>query len=41
VTANGTIDQLAAQLRKVLGADAVITDRARLRTYECDGLAYY
>ena len=41
MTANATIDQLAAQLRTVLGADAVITDHARLRTYECDGLAYY
>ena len=26
---------------RVLPADGVITDRARLRTYECDGLAHY
>ncbi|HET7387373.1 MAG TPA: FAD-linked oxidase C-terminal domain-containing protein [Nocardioidaceae bacterium] len=26
---------------EILPADAVITDHARLRTYECDGLAYY
>ena len=32
---------LAAQLRPILGDDAVITDRQRLRTYECDGLAQY
>jgi glycolate oxidase len=41
VTANTTIDALGAQLDGVLGADAVITDHARLRTYECDGLTYY
>ena len=41
MSANGTIDELAAQLREVLGDDAVITDHARLRTYECDGLTYY
>jgi glycolate oxidase len=27
--------------RRTLPAEAVITDRARLRTYECDGLAHY
>ena len=27
--------------RQVIPADGVITDRARLRTYECDGLAHY
>ncbi|GAA1251203.1 FAD-linked oxidase C-terminal domain-containing protein [Oryzihumus leptocrescens] len=32
---------LAGQLRTVLGDAAVITDRQRLRTYECDGLAQY
>jgi glycolate oxidase len=36
-----TIDALAARLRDTLGADAVISDHARLRTYECDGLTYY
>ncbi|MGH3976830.1 MAG: FAD-binding protein, partial [Pseudonocardiaceae bacterium] len=32
---------LAAELTALLGPDAVITDRQRLRTYECDGLAQY
>jgi glycolate oxidase len=32
---------LAAELTAALGPDAVITDRQRLRTYECDGLAHY
>ncbi|HKS49771.1 MAG TPA: FAD-linked oxidase C-terminal domain-containing protein [Amycolatopsis sp.] len=32
---------LADHLRAVLGADAVIDDHQRLRTYECDGLAHY
>ena len=36
-----TIDELAGRLRAELGDDAVITDRARLRTYECDGLTHY
>ena len=27
--------------RRTLPHEAVITDRARLRTYECDGLAHY
>ncbi len=27
--------------RRLLPADGVITDRSRLRTYECDGLAHY
>jgi glycolate dehydrogenase FAD-linked subunit len=35
------IDGLAAELREKLGADQVISDRQRLRTYECDGLAHY
>jgi glycolate oxidase len=35
------LDRLAARLRTVLGEGAVITDRNRLRTYECDGLAHY
>ena len=33
--------ELADRLRRVVGPDAVITDRQRLRTYECDGLAQY
>jgi glycolate oxidase len=36
-----TIEVLAARLRAELGAGAVLTDRAQLRTYECDGLAHY
>jgi glycolate oxidase len=32
---------LADQLRPLLGDEAVITDRQRLRTYECDGLAHH
>ncbi len=36
-----TITALAARLRTQLGAQAVIDDHARLRTYECDGLAHY
>jgi glycolate oxidase len=35
------VDAVAARLRTELGADAVITDPVRLRTYECDGLAVY
>ncbi|MEV7624978.1 FAD-linked oxidase C-terminal domain-containing protein [Actinoplanes sp. NPDC089786] len=35
------IDDLAAVLRGLLGDDRVISDRQRLRTYECDGLAHY
>jgi glycolate oxidase len=34
-------DNLAARLRSEIGADAVLTDRQQLRTYECDGLAHY
>ncbi|HYZ09219.1 MAG TPA: FAD-binding protein, partial [Pseudonocardiaceae bacterium] len=32
---------LAAECSALLGADSVITDRQRLRTYECDGLAHH
>ncbi|MGH3548955.1 MAG: FAD-linked oxidase C-terminal domain-containing protein [Pseudonocardiaceae bacterium] len=32
---------LAAEFTALLGSAAVITDRQRLRTYECDGLAQY
>ena len=32
---------LIGDVRALLPEDAVITDRERLRTYECDGLAYY
>ncbi len=35
------VGRVAARLRTELGADAVVTDHARLRTYECDGLAHY
>jgi glycolate oxidase len=32
---------LLSRLRSALAPDQVITDRQRLRTYECDGLAHY
>ena len=32
---------VAEVARQVIPAEGVITDRARLRTYECDGLAHY
>ena len=32
---------VARRVREVLPADGVIDDHARLRTYECDGLAHY
>ena len=32
---------LAAECSALLGPDSVITDRQRLRTYECDGLAHH
>ena len=35
------VRQVRAALQELLPAAAVITDRARLRTYECDGLAHY
>jgi glycolate oxidase len=35
------VEALIAQLRTVLPAAAMITEPARLRTYECDGLTYY
>ncbi|MDP9443187.1 MAG: FAD-binding protein [Actinomycetota bacterium] len=35
------VQALAARLRADVGADAVLTDRQQLRTYECDGLAHY
>jgi len=35
------LDHVAAKLRFEIGADAVLTDRQQLRTYECDGLARY
>ncbi|HEU4347421.1 MAG TPA: FAD-linked oxidase C-terminal domain-containing protein [Actinoplanes sp.] len=35
------IDVLAVRLRALLGDQRVISDRQRLRTYECDGLAHY
>jgi glycolate oxidase len=37
----GDVTAVLARLRRSLPADALITDPARLRTYECDGLAYY
>jgi glycolate oxidase len=35
------LEAVAAVARRLLPADGVVTDRARLRTYECDGLAHY
>ncbi|MDH2414487.1 FAD-linked oxidase C-terminal domain-containing protein [Nocardioides sp. CER19] len=35
------LEQLTASARDLLPPEAVITDAARLRTYECDGLAHY
>jgi glycolate oxidase len=35
------IDAVAEVARRLLPPDGVITDLARLRTYECDGLAHY
>jgi glycolate oxidase len=35
------LSAVAEVARGLLPADGVITDRARLRTYECDGLAHY
>jgi glycolate oxidase len=35
------LDAVARRVREVLPADGVIDDHARLRTYECDGLAHY
>nr|WP_245556179.1 FAD-linked oxidase C-terminal domain-containing protein [Actinopolyspora mortivallis] len=35
----GDLDGCTARLRELLGRESVITDRQRVRTYECDGLA--
>jgi glycolate oxidase len=35
------VDALAKRFTEIAGADAVITDPVRLRTYECDGLTYH
>jgi len=35
------LSAVADLARRLLPAEGVITDRARLRTYECDGLAHY
>ncbi len=35
------VDAVAETARRLLPAEGVITDRTRLRTYECDGLAHY
>jgi glycolate dehydrogenase FAD-linked subunit len=35
------IDAITRRARELIPPDGVITDRARLRTYECDGLAHY
>jgi glycolate oxidase len=41
MTDNPGIDAVARVARGLVPADGVITDHARLRTYECDGLAHY
>ncbi|MCW2912488.1 MAG: hypothetical protein JWN52_556 [Actinomycetia bacterium] len=35
------VDALAGRFTEITGADGVITDPVRLRTYECDGLTFY
>ena len=35
------VDAVARLAREVISDEGVITDHARLRTYECDGLAHY
>ena len=40
-TAGAALDRVVARVRQLLPEDAVISDHARLRTYECDGLAHY
>jgi len=35
------LDRVAAVARDLIPGEGVITDHARLRTYECDGLAHY
>ncbi len=37
----GGVEQVARRARELIPGDGVITDHARLRTYECDGLAHY
>src|SRR5919112_6147532 len=37
----GALDAVTRRAREVIPEDGVITDHARLRTYECDGLAHY
>jgi glycolate oxidase len=39
--AGAPLEELARRCRALLGDEAVITDEARRRTYECDGLAAY
>jgi glycolate oxidase len=41
VSSTAAIDAVAEVARRLLPEEGVITDRARLRTYECDGLAHY
>src|ERR671919_928622 len=35
------LDAVTRRARQVVPPDGVVTDHARLRTYECDGLAHY
>jgi glycolate oxidase len=40
-TASPAVPALAERLRRELGPEAVVTDEAARRTYECDGLTHY
>ena len=40
-SSTAAVDAVAEVARRMLPEEGVITDRARLRTYECDGLAHY
>ena len=39
--AAGALERVVDRVRAAVPEDGVITDHARLRTYECDGLAHY
>ncbi len=41
IAPHSPVDRLTAKLRATLQSDQVITDRTRLRTYECDGITGY
>src|SRR3954466_5608441 len=41
VSSTAAVDAVAGVAHRLLAEEGVITDRAKLRTYECDGLAHY